>query len=69
MGVMKENLIKFIVLILIFVGVVMSIILTKNSAKPLNAAFFGDSITQYGWEQEKGYVDRLLTYLTVTVLL
>ncbi len=63
MGVMKENLIKFVVLILIFVGVVMSIVLTKNSAKPLNVAFFGDSITQYGWEQEKGYVRQVVDLL------
>lgn len=60
---MRANLTKFLVLILIFIGVVMSVISMKNSSKPKNVAFFGDSITQYGWEQEKGYVKQVVELL------
>lgn len=61
---MKKDLIKFIVLVLILIGSFALFIRQESKSEPVTIAFFGDSITQYGWEQPNGYVNLVITGLT-----
>lgn len=61
---MKKDLIKFIVLVIILIGSFALFIKQETKSEPTTIAFLGDSITQFGWEQPKGYVNLVVTSLT-----
>jgi len=57
---MKKILISIAVLLIILSGCFM-FLNNKNSEKPsVVIAFFGDSITQFGWDNPSGYVHQVL---------
>ena len=60
---MKKNFLIFLMLILILIGSFMMIIKQSTKDNLITIAFLGDSITQFGWEQEDGYVRQVIAKL------
>ena len=60
---MKKNFLIFLMLILILIGSFMMIIKQSTKDNLITIAFLGDSITQFGWEQEDGYVRQVVAKL------
>jgi len=61
---MRKDLIKFIIFVLILIGTLGMIVKQSVQNEPLKVVFFGDSITQFGWENQNGYVQQVVERLT-----
>lgn len=61
---MKNILVKMVIIIIIIVITgVCSIALLQKNQQPVKIAFLGDSITEYGWTKENGYVLKVVDSL------
>lgn len=62
---MKHKLLKIFLLIFVCIITILTFGEVKKH-KVTKIAFLGDSITQFGWEQENGYVRRVLESLSLS---